>query len=81
MHLASTADQLGVGLIVLIRGRIPSGEEGRDVDSALELVSCATPIPLQGHTSPINDVVTWGDLLFSASDDKTVRIWDLASDQ
>jgi hypothetical protein len=30
--------------------------------------------------SPVNAIVAWCDLLFSASDDKTVRAWDLASD-
>ena len=61
-------------------GTVFPGEGGREVDSALELLPCAAPIALRGHTSPVNALAAWCDLLFSASDDKTVRVWDLASD-
>ena len=55
------------------------GPNGRDVDNCLELISCADPITLKGHFQAINAVCVSGDWIFSACDDKTVRVWCLTT--
>jgi WD40 repeat protein len=34
-----------------------------------------------GHTSPVNAIATGGNILVSGGDDKTIRIWDLQTQQ
>ena len=57
------------------------GPDGRDVDNSLELISCADAITLHGHAKPVTAVAIHGDWLFSASCDKTIRVWSLTSCQ
>ena len=55
------------------------GPDGRPVDSTLELLSCVTPLCLEGHFSAVNALAMSRDWLFTASNDQTIRVWDMTT--
>jgi len=57
------------------------GCHGRHVDNCLELISCADSITFQGHAQAVSAICVSDDWLFSASSDKTIRVWSLTSCQ